>query len=66
MQEDDGEFVFDVVFVYGLMGGLYRIWYIVENKSLIISGLVEKIDEDVGKVGISWFEDWFIEDFFDC
>lgn len=48
------------------MGGSYRIWRIVEDKILFISvsGLVEKVDEDVGKEGICWFEEWFVDDFF--
>lgn len=65
-QEDDGEPVLDVVFVHGLMGGPYRTWHIAENKSSTTSGLVEKIDEDAGKAGTSWPEDWLTEDLPDC
>ncbi|XP_073396493.1 uncharacterized protein [Physcomitrium patens] len=65
-REDDGEPVLDVVFVHGLMGGPYRTWHIAENKSSTTSGLVEKIDEDAGKAGTSWPEDWLTEDLPDC
>ncbi|KAG0587590.1 hypothetical protein KC19_2G175600 [Ceratodon purpureus] len=62
-KEDDGP-VLDVVFVHGLMGGPYRTWRIAEDKtsSTSPSGLVEKIDEDAGKEGTCWPEEWLADD----
>lgn len=63
LQEDGGP-VLDVVFVHGLMGGPYRTWRIAEDKtsSTSASGLVEKIDEDAGKEGTCWPEEWLADD----
>lgn len=63
LQEDNGP-VLDVVFVHGLMGGPYRTWRIADDKtsSTSPSGLVEKIDEDAGKEGTCWPEEWLADD----
>ncbi|KAK9946556.1 hypothetical protein M0R45_012016 [Rubus argutus] len=44
----------DIVFVHGLRGGPYKTWRIAEDKSSTKSGLVEKIDQEAGKLGTFW------------
>ncbi|KAJ7958132.1 alpha/beta-Hydrolases superfamily protein [Quillaja saponaria] len=53
----------DVVFVHGLRGGPYKTWRIAEDKSSTKSGLVEKIDEEAGKLGTFWPAEWLSNDF---
>jgi hypothetical protein len=53
----------DVVFVHGLRGGPYKTWRISEDKLSSKSGLVEKIDEEAGKLGTFWPGEWLSEDF---
>ncbi|GAU15393.1 hypothetical protein TSUD_04630 [Trifolium subterraneum] len=53
----------DVVFVHGLRGGPYKTWRISEEKSSTMSTLVEKIDEDSGKLGTFWPGEWLSSDF---
>ncbi|KAJ1436797.1 Armadillo-type fold [Sesbania bispinosa] len=48
----------DVVFVHGLRGGPYKTWRIAEDKSSTMSTLVEKIDEEAGKLGTFWPGEW--------
>ncbi|XWS25653.1 hypothetical protein CRYUN_Cryun27aG0086300 [Craigia yunnanensis] len=53
----------DIVFVHGLRGGPYKTWRIAEDKSSTKSGLVEKIDEEAGKLGTFWPGEWLSADF---
>ncbi|XVE94851.1 hypothetical protein REPUB_Repub02eG0045100 [Reevesia pubescens] len=53
----------DIVFVHGLRGGPYKTWRISEDKSSTKSGLVEKIDEEAGKLGTFWPGEWLSADF---
>ncbi|GKV04677.1 hypothetical protein SLEP1_g16802 [Rubroshorea leprosula] len=53
----------DVVFVHGLRGGPYKTWRISEDKSSTKSGLVEKIDQEAGKLGTFWPGEWLSADF---
>ncbi|KAM4129543.1 hypothetical protein ACJW30_01G031700 [Castanea mollissima] len=53
----------DVVFVHGIRGGAYRSWRIAEDKTSTTSGLVEKIDEEAGKLGTFWPGEWLSSDF---
>ncbi|KAJ6400100.1 hypothetical protein OIU84_015706 [Salix udensis] len=53
----------DVVFVHGLRGGPYKTWRISEDKLSTKSGLVEKIDEEAGKLGTFWPGEWLSADF---
>ncbi|XP_027189901.1 uncharacterized protein [Cicer arietinum] len=53
----------DVVFVHGLRGGPYKTWRISEDKSSTMSTLVEKIDEEAGKLGTFWPGEWLSSDF---
>uniref|UniRef100_A0A2N9HT22 GPI inositol-deacylase n=1 Tax=Fagus sylvatica TaxID=28930 RepID=A0A2N9HT22_FAGSY len=53
----------DVVFVHGLRGGPFKSWRIAEDKSSTKSGLVEKIDEEAGKLGTFWPGEWLSSDF---
>ncbi|XP_057973847.1 uncharacterized protein LOC131161870 isoform X1 [Malania oleifera] len=53
----------DVVFVHGLRGGPYKTWRIAEDKSSTKSGLVEKIDQEAGKLGTFWPGEWLSADF---
>ncbi|TXG75383.1 hypothetical protein E1A91_1Z020500v1 [Gossypium mustelinum] len=53
----------DIVFVHGLRGGPYKTWRIAEDKSSAKSGLVEKIDEEAGKLGTFWPGEWLSADF---
>ncbi|KAE8653978.1 hypothetical protein F3Y22_tig00117056pilonHSYRG00609 [Hibiscus syriacus] len=53
----------DIVFVHGLRGGPYKTWRISEDKSSTKSGLVEKIDEEAGKLGTFWPGEWLSGDF---
>ncbi|XP_031497412.1 uncharacterized protein LOC116262310 isoform X2 [Nymphaea colorata] len=54
----------DVVFVHGLRGGPFKTWRIAENKSSTTSksGLVEKIDQEAGKEGTCWPQEWLATD----
>ncbi|KAJ6320846.1 hypothetical protein OIU76_006216 [Salix suchowensis] len=52
----------DVVFVHGLRGGPYKTWRISEDKLSTKSGLVEKIDEEAGKLGTFWPGEWLSAD----
>ncbi|KAL2318612.1 hypothetical protein Fmac_032488 [Flemingia macrophylla] len=52
----------DIVFVHGLRGGPYKTWRIAEEKSST-SPLVEKIDEEAGKLGTFWPGEWLSSDF---
>ena len=52
----------DVVFVHGIRGGAYRSWRIAEDKTSTTSGLVEKIDEEAGKLGTFWPGEWLSSD----
>lgn len=54
---------FDIVFVHGLRGGPYKTWRISEDKSSTKSGLVEKIDQEAGKLGTFWPGEWLSTDF---
>ncbi|KAK7310497.1 hypothetical protein RJT34_08051 [Clitoria ternatea] len=56
----------DVVFVHGLRGGPYKTWRIAEDKSSTMSTLVEKIDEEAGKLGTFWPGEWLSSDFPDA
>lgn len=62
MQEENVGPVIDVVFVHGLMGGPYRTWRIADDKTSTTSGIIEKIDEDAGKEGTCWPEEWLAGD----
>ncbi|XP_059453972.1 uncharacterized protein LOC132184373 isoform X3 [Corylus avellana] len=53
----------DIVFVHGLRGGPYKSWRIAEDKSSTKSGLVEKIDQEAGKLGTFWPGEWLSSDF---
>ncbi|XP_022133611.1 uncharacterized protein LOC111006140 isoform X2 [Momordica charantia] len=53
----------DVVFIHGLRGGPYKSWRIAEDKSSTKSGLVEKIDQEAGKLGTFWPGEWLSSDF---
>ncbi|CAJ1972665.1 unnamed protein product [Sphenostylis stenocarpa] len=53
----------DIVFVHGLRGGPYKTWRIAEEKSSTSSHLVEKIDEEAGKLGTFWPGEWLSSDF---
>lgn len=53
----------DVVFIHGLRGGPYKTWRIAEDKSSTKSGLVEKIDQEAGKLGTFWPGEWLSADF---
>ncbi|KAH7567378.1 hypothetical protein JRO89_XS07G0061300 [Xanthoceras sorbifolium] len=53
----------DIVFVHGLRGGPYKTWRISEDKSSTKSGLVEKIDQEAGKLGTFWPGEWLSVDF---
>ncbi|TKY57788.1 SERAC1 protein [Spatholobus suberectus] len=53
----------DIVFVHGLRGGPYKTWRIAEEKSSTSSTLVEKIDEEAGKLGTFWPGEWLSSDF---
>ncbi|XP_024631131.1 uncharacterized protein [Medicago truncatula] len=53
----------DVVFVHGLRGGPYKTWRISEDKSSTMSTLVEKVDEEAGKLGTFWPGEWLSSDF---
>ncbi|KAM6546996.1 hypothetical protein CsatB_027732 [Cannabis sativa] len=55
--------LFDVVFIHGLRGGPYKTWRISEDKSSTKSGLVEKIDQEAGKLGTFWPGEWLSADF---
>ncbi|CAI0558415.1 unnamed protein product [Linum tenue] len=52
----------DVIFVHGLRGGPYKSWRISEDKASTKSGLVEKIDEEAGKLGTFWPGEWLSAD----
>ncbi|MED6107079.1 hypothetical protein PIB30_010800 [Stylosanthes scabra] len=56
----------DVVFVHGLRGGPYKTWRISEDKSSTMHTLVEKIDEEAGKLGTFWPSEWLSSDFADA
>ncbi|XP_057423567.1 uncharacterized protein LOC130717373 isoform X4 [Lotus japonicus] len=56
----------DVVFVHGLRGGPYKTWRISEDKSSTVSTLVEKIDEEAGKLGTFWPGEWLSSDYPDA
>ncbi|KAG6672177.1 hypothetical protein I3842_16G045300 [Carya illinoinensis] len=53
----------DVVFIHGIRGGAYRSWRMADNKSSTTSGLVEKIDQEAGKLGTFWPGEWLSSDF---
>lgn len=53
----------DVIFVHGLRGGPYKTWRIADEKSSTVSTLVEKIDEEAGKLGTFWPGEWLSSDF---
>ncbi|KAJ4832859.1 hypothetical protein Tsubulata_045727 [Turnera subulata] len=53
----------DIVFVHGLRGGPYKTWRIADDKLSTKSGLVEKIDEEAGKLGTFWPGEWLSVDF---
>ncbi|XP_050367132.1 uncharacterized protein LOC126785475 isoform X2 [Argentina anserina] len=53
----------DIVFVHGLRGGPYKTWRIAEDKSSTKSGIVEKIDQEAGKLGTFWPGEWLSADF---
>lgn len=53
----------DVVFIHGFRGGPYKTWRIAEDKSSTKSGLVEKIDQEAGKLGTFWPGEWLSADF---
>ena len=60
----DADFpLLDVVFVHGLRGGPFKTWRISEDKSSTMSTLVEKIDEEAGKLGTFWPGEWLSGDF---
>ncbi|RZC45630.1 hypothetical protein C5167_038579 [Papaver somniferum] len=65
-QDDDA--ILDIVFVHGLRGGPFKTWRIAENKSSTTSksGLVEKIDQEAGKLGTFWPREWLAADFPDA
>ncbi|CAN0922254.1 Protein SERAC1 [Linum grandiflorum] len=52
----------DVIFVHGLRGGPFKSWRISEDKTSTKSGLVEKIDEEAGKLGTFWPGEWLSAD----
>ncbi|KAF7817516.1 Protein SERAC1 isoform A [Senna tora] len=56
----------DVVFVHGLRGGPYKTWRIADDKSSTKSTLVEKIDQETGKLGTFWPGEWLSSDFPDA
>lgn len=56
----------DVVFIHGLRGGPYKTWRIAEEKSSTKSTLVEKIDQETGKLGSFWPGEWLSSDFPDA
>ncbi|XP_054791050.1 uncharacterized protein LOC129296480 isoform X2 [Prosopis cineraria] len=56
----------DVVFVHGLRGGPYKTWRIAEDRSSAKSTLVEKIDQETGKLGTFWPGEWLSNDFPDA
>ncbi|KAI9118528.1 hypothetical protein K1719_010860 [Acacia pycnantha] len=56
----------DVVFVHGLRGGPYKSWRLAEDKSPTKSSLVEKIDQETGKLGSFWPGEWLSDDFPDA
>ncbi|OUZ99824.1 GPI inositol-deacylase PGAP1-like [Macleaya cordata] len=60
--------ILDIVFVHGLRGGPFKTWRIAENKSSTTSksGLVEKIDQEAGKLGTFWPREWLAADFPDA
>ncbi|CAN6587787.1 unnamed protein product [Malus baccata var. baccata] len=60
---DTREPLLDIVFVHGLRGGPYKTWRISEDKSSTKSGLVEKIDQEAGKLGTFWPGEWLSSDF---
>ncbi|KAI3962082.1 hypothetical protein MKW92_051077 [Papaver armeniacum] len=64
----DGDPMLDIVFVHGLRGGPFKTWRIAENKSSTTSksGLVEKIDQEAGKLGTFWPREWLAADFPDA
>ncbi|XP_010530366.1 PREDICTED: uncharacterized protein LOC104806947 isoform X3 [Tarenaya hassleriana] len=53
----------DVIFIHGLRGGPFKTWRIAEDKSSTKSGLVEKIDQEAGKLGTFWPGEWLSNDF---
>ncbi|KAK6938715.1 hypothetical protein RJ641_032223 [Dillenia turbinata] len=53
----------DVVFVHGLRGGPFKSWRITEDKSSTQSGLVERIDQEAGKLDTFWPGEWLPDDF---
>ncbi|KAL9330569.1 hypothetical protein ACSQ67_000179 [Phaseolus vulgaris] len=53
----------DIVFVHGLRGGPYKTWRIAEEKISTSPHLVEKIDEEAGKLGTFWPGEWLSSDF---
>ncbi|XP_028757654.1 uncharacterized protein LOC114716764 isoform X2 [Neltuma alba] len=53
----------DVIFVHGLRGGPFKSWRIAEDKSSTQSTLVEKIDQEAGKLGTFWPGEWLSNDF---
>ncbi|XP_028802946.1 uncharacterized protein LOC114758094, partial [Neltuma alba] len=56
----------DVVFVHGLRGGPYKTWRISEDKPSNKPNLVEKIDQETGKLGTFWPGEWLSNDFPDA
>ncbi|BBM98694.1 protein SERAC1 [Marchantia polymorpha subsp. ruderalis] len=54
--------VMDVVFVHGLRGGPYKTWRVSENKVSSTTPLVEKIDDEAGKQGTCWPQEWLADD----
>lgn len=48
----------DVVFVHGLRGGPYKSWRIADDEPSTQSALVEKIDQEAGKLGTFWPGEW--------
>ena len=56
--------VMDVVFIHGLRGGPFNSWRIADNKSSTTSraGLVEKIDQEAGRLGTCWPKEWLAVD----
>lgn len=50
--------------MHGLMGGPYRTWRISEEKTSATdaTGLVEKLDDNAGKEGTCWPEEWLADD----
>uniref|UniRef100_A0A2P2IVR8 Alpha/beta-Hydrolases superfamily protein n=1 Tax=Rhizophora mucronata TaxID=61149 RepID=A0A2P2IVR8_RHIMU len=60
---DSGVPLLDVVFVHGLRGGPFKTWRLADDKTSTKSGLVEKIDEEAGKLGTFWPGEWLSSDF---